>query len=82
MERQESVPEEGWKKTSIDIPANLWREMRHLSLDKGKTASQLIAEAVQIYLELNRQLQGHSRPLVEVVREAVSQYKEKEVRKK
>jgi metal-responsive CopG/Arc/MetJ family transcriptional regulator len=78
MERKESVPEEGWKKTSIEVPANLWREIRHLSLDKNKTTSQLVAEAIQIYLELNRQLQEHSRPLVEVVREIVA----KEVRKR
>jgi len=73
MERQESLPVEGWKKTSIEIPTALWREIRHLSLDKNRTTSQLVAEAIQIYLELNRQLQGCSdRPLIEVVREIVA----------
>ena len=68
------VMKEEMKKTSMEIPVRVWKAIGHLSLDQGRNMSEIVAEALEMYVDLQKQLGDCGKPLPEAVREIVSEH--------
>ena len=56
MTRAEAETElvEGRERTSVRLPEDLLNEFRHLAIDKKSTVTDLLIEAMKMYLKANK----------------------------
>jgi predicted transcriptional regulator len=53
---KEEEQEEGISKTTIRLPDEMLRELKHLAIDDRKTLTELITEALDDYLKKRKKL--------------------------
>jgi hypothetical protein len=51
QEQEIILEEEGIAKTTLRIPNNILRELKHLSIDDNKTLTEIVTEALSEYLQ-------------------------------
>ncbi len=54
--KEEEQEEEGISKTTIRLPDEMLRELKHLAIDDRKTLTELVTEALSDYLKKRKKL--------------------------
>jgi predicted transcriptional regulator len=55
--KEEKEQEEGISKTTIRLPDEMLRELKHLAIDDRKTLTELVTEALTDYLKKRKKLE-------------------------
>jgi hypothetical protein len=76
MEKRNETQAEKMKKTTVAIPLSVWKGLGHLCIEQERMFSDMVAEALSLYLWLHQELGPFcsDRSLSEAVRRIVSEH--------